>query len=232
MKIVSDFVLRALDFNCVSEKIRRINKEPIRSRVNFSKKTGIVFLVAAGISFLSAASYLSVGYLKDRKNSPTGSVSGGALNETSDKNVAAAICRGEECFWLNKGGFAFGKSGKSAGNLVLNIKDKTSRELKIGERLLKPETLAELLFLRKRISEDLGVPLKESGTSDSNLSDFYFAAAEGWTLKFTLAENAYKTLEILKQTLEEIKKTALNGLAGLEYIDLRIPNKVFYKFTP
>ena len=156
------------------------------------------------------------------------SVSGSSLETTVDKNLAATICRGDDCFWLNKDGIAFGKSGKTGGNLVLSFEDKTSRNLDIGQVLLKPESLAELLFLRKRISEDTGVFLKSGETIDLNLNDFDFKTADGWTLKLTLAENAYRTMETLKKTLEEVKKTA--PVSALDYIDLRIPNKVFYKF--
>ncbi len=214
----------------MSEKIRRINREPISSRVNFPKRTKSLFLIAGGILVLVPAFYFSLKYFHFFKGAPTASVSGSLLETTVDKNSAATICRGEDCFWLNKDGVAFGKTGKTGGNLVLSFEDKTSRNLNIGQVLLKPESLAELLFLRKRISEDTGIFLKSGETIDLNLNDFDFKTADGWTLKFTLTENAYRTIETLKKTLEEVKKTAPSGVAGLDYVDLRISNKVFYKF--
>ena len=71
--------------------------------------------------------------------------------------------------------------------------------------------------------------LKSGDTSDLNLNDFNFTTGDGWVLKLSIKENAYKIIEILRQTLEEIKKTA-PPTAGLDYVDLRIQNKVFYKF--
>lgn len=212
----------------VSEKIRRINKEPISSRVNLSKKAKILFLIAGGAVVIAPLFYFSFKYLRNFGGITTASVSESSTKGISDKNLAATICRGEECFWVNKDGFAFGKSGKTGGNLVLSFEDKTGRELKIDAQLIKPETIAELLFLRKRISEDLGIYLKSGDTSDLNLNDFNFTTGDGWILKLSISENAYKTIEILRQALGEIKKTA--PLSGLDYVDLRIQNKVFYKF--
>lgn len=211
----------------MSEKIRRINRDPINSRVNFSKRTLTLFFIAGGVLFSALFFYFSWKYTNGFGNSTTASVSGEA-EKISDRNFVATLCGGEECFWLNKYGVAFGKSGKTGGNLALIIEDKTNRNLDTGQELLKPESLAELLFLKKKISEDLGIPLMYAETDDLNLNDFDFKTTEGWILKITLSENAYRTVETLKDTLEEIKKTA--PISALDYIDLRISNKVFYKF--
>lgn len=217
----------------MSEKIRPIKKEPlgvrVGAKVGFSqKRTKILFLAVGGAVVLAPLFYFSFKYIGGNDSSISASISGEPSKKAIDKNLVATICRSEECFWINKDGFAFGKSGKTGGNLVLSFEDKTGRELKTDTQLIKPETLAELLFLRKRISEDLGVYLKNGETSDLNLNDFNFTTADGWILKLSIKENAYQTIEILKQTLEEIKKTA--PLSGLDYVDLRISNKVFYKF--
>lgn len=148
--------------------------------------------------------------------------------QAADRALAAVICRGEECFWLNKEGISFNKSGRTSGNLVVNLEDKTGRELKIGNELLGAEFLAELSFIKRKVYEDLSLNLRSGEIGDSSLKDFNFITNEGWLLRLSVAENAYKTLETLKQTLAEIKKTA--PTAGLEYIDLRVPNKVYYKF--
>lgn len=145
-----------------------------------------------------------------------------------DKNLAAVVCRLENCFWLNNNGLAYNQSGRMGGNIVLSVEDKTDRDLAVGEKLLNSNTLAELAFLKSKILEDLGLGLKEGETADLNLADFDFTTNEGWKLRFSVNENAYKTLETLKHSLAEITKTA--PTSALEYVDLRIPNKVYYKF--
>lgn len=184
-------------------------------------------MIAGGILFSALFFYVSWKYTNGFGNATTASVSGDA-DKMLDRDSVATLCGGEECFWLNKSGIAFQKSGKIGGNLVLIIEDKTNRNLGIGQELLKPESLAELLFLKKKISEDIEIPLMYVETDDLNLNDFDFKTTEEWILKITLSENAYKTAETLKKTLEEIKKTA--PTSALDYVDLRISNKVFYKF--
>ena len=218
----------------MSEKIRPIKKDPIGVRVGakvgfLNKKTKTFFLIASAAVILAPLFYFSFKYFGGDNSFISASVSGAPSKKVIDKNLAATICRSEECFWINRDGIAFGKSGKTGGNLVLSFEDKTGRELKTDTQLIKPESLAELLFLRKRIPEDLGVFLKSGDTSDLNLNDFNFTTGDGWVLKLSIKENAYKIIEILRQTLEEIKKTA-PPTAGLDYVDLRIQNKVFYKF--
>ncbi|MFY9493521.1 MAG: hypothetical protein WAP55_03545 [Minisyncoccia bacterium] len=200
------------------EKFRRVKREP--RLANFPPKKrwgliGLVLIIAAGIT---GWFYLRSDVSNQDNQDQTKKI---------DRTLAAIICRAGECFWLNKEGISFSKSARSAGNLVPSLEDKTGRELKVGSELLEADILAELSFLKQRVSEDLGLNLKSGETSDANLKDFDFTTSAGWTLKVSIGQNAYKTLETLKQTLAEINKT--NSTALLDYIDLRIPNKVYYK---
>lgn len=214
----------------MSEKIRRINKEPLLKRIQAPQKSGTFFLISTAILLTSIGTYLAFRSAGNFFNPMAASVAGPKTSAggAADRELAAAICRSENCFWVNRGGVAFGQSGRVGGNITLGFDDKTGRTLEVGRQLLKPESLAELLFLRKRFSDESNVLLKEGETVDSDLKDFNFKTNEGWTLKFTLVENAYKTIEVFKKTLEEVKKTA--PTSALDYVDLRIPNKVFYKF--
>ena len=204
----------------MAEKFRRIKKERPRLVKNiFTGKFLIAGLVLIFLSGLAAWSYWGSDVL--REDSP-------GQTQIVDRALAAVVCRNGECFWLNKEGVSFNKSGRTAGNLVLSFEDKTDRDLKVGERLLDPNVLSELAFIKQRAYSELGLNLKIGEVDDAKLLDFNFITQEGWALKISTGQNAYKTIEILKQTLAEIKKAA--PTAGLEYIDLRVPNKVYYRF--
>ena len=200
----------------MSERAKYINREKKASRRRWP-----VFLVG-GAAALLLSWVLWFFFLSRGQTGPAESLG------TDDKNLAATLCRGSDCLRLNKEGLAFNRSGQLSGNIVLSLIDKTNREFKIGGQLIKPETLAELLFLKNQIYETQGVKLLEGEIADSDLVDFNFTTSAGWNLKLTTSENAYKTLEVLKQTLAEIAKTV--PTAPLDYIDLRIPNKVYFKF--
>lgn len=145
----------------------------------------------------------------------------------SQKDLTAVVCRESDCFWLNKNGKAFYQGANFSGSLILSLDDKTSRELKLGSELLPPHILGELLFVKDRLRADLAVSMESIETADPKLQDFDFITTAGWILRFSIAENAYKTLETLKKTLGQIGP---DSLLRLDYIDLRVPNKVYYKF--
>lgn len=171
---------------------------------------------------------MSVAWWKYRGYFGIDLVGRGKTGEITNRNLTAIVCRPEKCFWLNDRGVAFGESGLASGGLALHIEDKTERNLEIGLALMDSRTLAELVFLRQAAAENLGVNLNGAELNDPNMADFEFVADDGWRLKISTTDNAYKTLATLEQSLDEISKTA--PVSTLEYIDLRIPNKVYYKF--
>ena len=203
----------------MAERFRRVKREENRFLKNIlQSRWSRVFLIGLiSIVLAYSASFLLYGKNKN--------VLG---KNIKDKWLAAAVCRLESCFWINHNGWAYNHSGRMGGNIVLTVEDKTDRNLAVGEKLLDAQTLAELKFLKEEILEELGLGLKAGETADSNLSDFDFVTSEGWVLRLTVNDNAHKTIETLKQSLAEITQTAASS--ALEYMDLRIPNKVYYKF--
>jgi cell division septal protein FtsQ len=147
-------------------------------------------------------------------------------SNANDKNLIALLCRQEFCFWLNEKGVAYHQSKPFLGNLFLLIEDKTSRSLVLGQKLIEPAILAELNFLKKNTLSETGVNLKTGETQDAKINDFDFITEQGWRVRFSVSENAHKTLAVLKQTLAQIEP---QDFLRLEYIDLRVPNKVYYK---
>lgn len=146
---------------------------------------------------------------------------------TAMGGLYAVLCRNESCFSLDKNGIAYAATGRMSGNLILTLEDKTERNLKLGDKFLDSEALAKLYFIKTTVSQGLGIGLISAQTQDPDLNDFDFITSQNWILRITLRENAYKTIETLKRTLEQIGPS---NIPLLEYIDLRITNKVYYKF--
>ena len=201
----------------MAEKFRPAQKENVFSKVKVPSYAGpVLFLTIAlitGVFF----------YFKKH------TVSDEVKEENSiDKTLSAVLCQSTSCFWLNKDGVSFNEGAKTSGNLVLVVEDKTNKELKVGEKLLDPKILGKINFLKEELANNFKIELVETKTEDSNYSDFDFTTSEGWVLRLNLSENIYKTLETLKQSLVEIKKSGPTAL--LDSLDLRIQNKVYYKF--
>ena len=204
----------------MSEKIRRINKEPWRISPRF--KT--VFFAGGGIIIILVGSF----FIYKNLSKLTGK---NIINEvgvsTATGGLYAVLCRNENCFSLDKNGVAYAATGRMSGNLILTLEDKTERNLKLGDRFLDAETLAKLYFIKASVAQNLGIGLTSAEIQDSNLTDFDFMTDQNWVARVTLRENAYKTVETLKRTLEQIGPS---NIPLLDYIDLRITNKVYYKF--
>lgn len=201
----------------MAEKFRPAQKENVFSKVKVPSYAGTVL-------FLSLAIVTGLFFLY-KKHAVTVEI---AKTDSVDKALSAVLCQTTKCYWLNKDGVSFNEGAKTSGNLVLVVEDKTGKELKVGEKLLDPKILAKINFLKGELENNYSIKLIDTKTEDSNYSDFDFTTSEGWVLRLNLSENIYKTLETLKQSLVEIKKSGPTAL--LDYLDLRIQNKVYYKF--
>lgn len=206
----------------MSERVRRITKTTSNQPLGRKKK--VIFLIVGILLILFIGSFLIYDQFFYKKNKAIFSFTN---KEADSKSLSALLCRQELCFWLNEKGVAYHKSSRFSGNLVLLIEDKTSRTLVLGQELIKPAILTELNFLKKQILKETGLSLKIGETQDLKIDDFNFITDQGWSLRFSISENTYKTLAVLKQTLTQINP---QDIPNLEYIDLRVPNKVYYKF--
>lgn len=203
----------------MSEKIRRINKEPWRISPRF--KT--IFFAAGGVIIILVGSffiYKNTSKFIDKSGNNN-------IANTAVGGLYAVLCRNENCFSLDKNGIAYAATGKISGNLILTLEDKTERNLKLGDKFLDAKALAKLYFIKVSVAQNLGIGLTSAEIQDSNLTDFDFMTDQNWVARVTLRENAYKTVETLKRTLEQIGPS---NIPLLEYVDLRIPSKVYYKF--
>ncbi len=203
----------------MSEKIRRINKEPWR----ISPRLKTIFYAGGGVIIILAGSFFiyknASKFIDNSGNNNTANIAVGGLY--------AVLCRNENCFSLDKNGIAYADTSRMSGNLILTLEDKTERNLKLGDKFLDAETLAKLYFIKSSVAQNLGIGLTSAEIQETNLTDFDFMTDQNWILRVTLRENVYKTMETLKRTLEQIGQS---NIPLLEYVDLRIPNKVYYKF--
>lgn len=196
----------------MSERVRRIKKKRTSS---MAKRVFLLVIIAIIAFFVWLVLFNQKPELIEEK-----------ILNIKNQETSAIFCFTSDCFLINIEGIAFKKSSRPSGNLLFLIEDKTEKDsVKIGENVMNPHTLKELLFLRKKITEELSVRLGSAKTYDINMTDYEFKTSEDWILKLSTTNNANATLEILKRALNELGSTRAN----LEYIDLRLATKVFYK---
>lgn len=139
-----------------------------------------------------------------------------------EKNV---LPESEKCFFMDEGGIIYREAPEMSGSFlpifynqssqVYNLKDQVSASSTIGFALLAKKEL------RQAEIDLIGFLIKEKGSPDLvALTD------EGWLIYFDSSRSAVRQINVLESLLnEEIKEKREN----LEYVDLRIANRVYYK---
>jgi hypothetical protein len=124
------------------------------------------------------------------------------------------------CFWFDKEGIIFKEAASVKGALVRRISDNTQRDLSLGMRVLPPEQFKYILAAFDFLAR-VGLTPDELVISDFNKEEFYVDLLDGPRIFFSLRNNpsfAYEPLLALK-----------TELIKLEYIDLRVPQRIFLK---
>ena len=198
------------------EKVRRIRPKK-RQPSSLTKRMfflGLAFFVVVALALIS--NYLSP---KESQKVP-------GQDTIKNRKTEAVFCAETACFLINSEGVAFKKSSRPSGNITFLFYDKTGRVApNVGQEVIDPQKLVEIFFIKKEALARLDLRINSAEITDRNFSDFDLVSSEGWMLRVSVGNNANATLDILERTLAEIGSSRQN----LDYIDLRLPTRVFYK---
>jgi cell division septal protein FtsQ len=142
-----------------------------------------------------------------------------------ERREAGIFC-GNECYYIDKDGVIFEKAPQTSGTLILAIKDNSAREVEIGKNALNKEFMGALINLREDLLNQLGLKALDFIIESNVMKDLRVNTNEGWYILFDRNRDLKNQLQALILALEEkIKESRKN----LEYVDLRIENRVYYK---
>ena len=131
----------------------------------------------------------------------------------------------KSCLFLDAEGFAFGAAPAFSGTAVLKIIDERNEEF-IGKNIMSSAQFQKLAALVERLprrakEEVSAIEIKISGNT------FRLHLKSGWYITTDEETDVDRALENLALALNsEIKESR----AKLEYVDLRFPDKVFYRY--
>jgi cell division septal protein FtsQ len=156
-----------------------------------------------------------------------------ALSIAIDERKALLVwCSNEKCYLLDEKGVAYNEAVFSSPELeqnhLLQINDLSSREVKIGEKIIEPVFEQYVLGIKDALAvagfnatQQYSTPSRmaeEINVKTDQESEFYFST------QFDLL-SAFRTLNAMLK--KEISQEQRSNIA---YIDLRNENKAFYKF--
>lgn len=142
-----------------------------------------------------------------------------------ERKEAGIFCKGE-CYYIDKEGVIFEEAPQTSGTLILVIKDYSEGEAEIGKNVIGKEFMTELIDLKSYLLSRLGLKVLDFIIEPDPLKDLKIDTNEGWYILFDKSRDFKNQLEALELVLE---KKIKEGREGLEYIDLRIENRAYYK---
>jgi len=141
----------------------------------------------------------------------------------SEREKFGVWCQPSFCWWFDRNGIVFSNAASSEGNLINKVDDLSNRQLKIGDQALEGKLLSNLIKVFSVLEKvDLGIrTLKLERPELQEVSTPSTGA--GPVIYFSLRFDPSFGLS----AIESLKKSA--GLNKLQYIDLRVENRAYYK---
>ncbi len=106
------------------------------------------------------------------------------------------------------------------------VQQEGSGEVAVGKRILSEDTISFILTLRDDLKNKTTVHALMNTLLAGGSSELHIKSDEGFTIYFDRRESLQAQMETLIQALNT---TLADQRSKLQYIDVRIPGKVFYK---
>ena len=128
-------------------------------------------------------------------------------------------CEMSDCFWFDENGVIFSEAPMVEGNLINKVDDFSGRSLKIGESVLAEKFFSNLLKIFE-VLEKTGLGIKSLKLEKLELQEIITESSP----------KIYFSLRIDPGFgLSAIESFRNIGLEKIEYIDLRVENRAYYK---
>ena len=127
----------------------------------------------------------------------------------------------DDCFWFDKKGVIFDKAPQTEGEIIYKVKDFSNRELKIGDRAIDELLFGNLLKIFETLDKS-GLGIKTLRLDEMNLEEVISESLLAPKIYFSLRIDPFFGLSVLR-LLKNL------GLGKVEYVDLRVENRGYYK---
>ena len=142
-------------------------------------------------------------------------------------------CSGGPCYIVDEKGYAYSgadfNSPEIKENNLIRLIDVSARPVTLGEKNLNPEFVQFTFGIRDKLGEELGISIgDEYFTKSAVAEEVQIKTNEGWDIYFSSQLSLDRSIVTLKLFLDD--KINNDDKSKLEYIDLRVEDKVYYKF--
>jgi cell division septal protein FtsQ len=143
------------------------------------------------------------------------------------------LCSDGGCSVVDMNGFVYMPFDPNANDAQLNslmrLTDNGNKDVKFKDFFLNREYVQYIVDMQKSLTDELGIAISLDCQTPRLISgDIRVATEQGWWIYFDSNKSIQQEIEMLRAVLsEKINKDGQRD--NLEYIDLRVTNKVYYK---
>jgi cell division septal protein FtsQ len=191
-------------------------------------ENNLIFIDPAAISDNIQKEYRKIETLEIRKKFPSS-----LIVRIKEYEPVFVICSSGRCFSVDKEGIAYDEADidypkKEEEDLTI-VRDMSSTTYNLQKNAVSEDYAEYVSKLRQRARESLDIELERELETPSIVSDDIRAKArEGFSIIFNRQVGMEKSIDMLRAILgTKIDRARLNDL---EYIDIRIDNKIYFKF--
>lgn len=215
--------------NIIIEGNSFIEKEKIMESVNNSISGKYFYLIPKNNILIASKKKIADNLFNDffrvksvdvSKNFPDG-----LLVKTEERNPSALLCEDKNCFFVDDSGYVFEESPFFSGDIFIKFIDRRNeRNFSAGSKILPEEEFRNLINFSESLSKD-GIKISSIILKNEGLYEFH--TSEEWYILLSERSDYKISVDNLRIALnEQIKEKR----PELEYIDLRLQNKVFFKY--
>lgn len=147
--------------------------------------------------------------------------------EKIDEQAIGIICKQDidGCFYFNKDGIIFREAPNTSGNMITLIKDYSKKNYQLNSKILEKPFLDIVVKIKDDLSQKMGLKAASFDIESYPAEELRVVTSESWYILFSLDRDISSQLLALKAALDEKIENRMN----LQYIDLRIENRIYYK---
>jgi len=142
-----------------------------------------------------------------------------------EREEMGIVCRADKCFYIDQEGVVFEGAPQTSGSLIILIRDYSQRDYKLGDKVFDKTILDNVSTVKEELLSGFNFRVASFDIDNFPPEELRVMTSEGWYILFSLKRDVKSQLQALGMVLEEKIKNRI----GLQYIDLRIENRVYYK---